>query len=61
MAMLQRDEMHHRFTSGDAAEEFRYFEQRLAVYDMAGAKASVDKLVAHLGFGAAEAACSAIK
>jgi len=49
MAMLLRDEIHQRFTTSDNADEFCRFEQRLAAYDLAGAKASVDKLMAHLG------------
>jgi HPt (histidine-containing phosphotransfer) domain-containing protein len=49
MATLLRDEIHHRFSTGKAAEEFRRFEERLALYDLTGAKASVDKLIAQLG------------
>ncbi len=49
MATLLRDEIHPLFTTGDSAEEFQQFEACLAVYDLAGAKASVDKLIEHVG------------
>ncbi|MDP4029804.1 MAG: response regulator [Gallionella sp.] len=49
MATLLRDKIHHRFTAGDTTEEFHRFEECLAVYDLAGAKASVDKLAVHFG------------
>ncbi|MFA7240055.1 MAG: response regulator [Sulfuricellaceae bacterium] len=49
MAMLLRDEIHPLFATGDTAEEFRLFEEHLAVYALAEAKASVDKLIDNTG------------
>ena len=61
MAMLLRDEMQQRFSAGNAAEEYRRFEECLTVYDLADAKESVGKLTTLLGFDVAKTVCSTFK